>query len=74
MFQQMFRSDVIVDLVEMYVHRLFVFHKFTQIYTDSGNLDFCNLGICEICGSFSFGFQNVLNAADGDEDPAWTIV
>ena len=74
MFQQMFRSDVIVDLVEMYVHKLFVFHRFTQIYTDSGNLDFCNLGICEICGSFSCRFQNVFNAADGDDDPGGAMV
>src|SRR6266550_8713126 len=49
--------------------------QITQIYTDSGNLDFFQSAvICEICGSFSCRFQNVFDASDRDDDPAGTII
>ena len=38
MFQKMFRCNVIIDFVEMLIHRLFALPQITPIYTDLCNL------------------------------------
>ncbi len=67
MFQEMFRCDVMIDFVEIFVHMFLP----SIDYADLCNLIFV---ICGICGSISHNLQNVFDPANGDHDPARTII
>ncbi len=71
MFQEMFRRDVFIYFVEMFVHRTCYLPQITQIYA---------ISIFSICASlrnlwtFLCRFQNVFDAADGDDDPGGAVI
>ena len=73
MFQEMFRCNVVIDRIEVFVHyvlRMNSSHRLTQILTDQ-KAEFLSVYLWR---KISRNLQNVFDPANRNEDPAGTMV